>query len=122
MKYKDFEVMVHAPLPGIVSVIGGTTVLTEYPPKDPIQGNTISTYIASQAGTHFWIIATNRSENDASVIFYVDGQMAACLLCYKNNHSVNCRGVQPEAGLLRKFRFRKVTLTGITPQTAISNG
>lgn len=76
--------------------------------------NVIEGYIASQEGCEFSIIAENYSKTDASIIFYVDGQMASCLLCYKDGKSVICAGVQPQAGLLRKFVFRKATLTGMT--------
>lgn len=115
MKFKDFNVTVHTPSGESVSVTQKTTALPEYPPEDPVQGNIISTYIASQIGSQFSIVTENHTQSDASVVFYVDGQMACCLLCYKNNGSVVCAGVQPQAGLLRKFVFRKATLTGITP-------
>jgi hypothetical protein len=115
MKYKGFNVTVHTSLPQTGSEIQKPTVLTEYPPKEPLSNNIKSTYIASQAGQQFSIHVENGSDSDASVIFYVDGQMASCLLCHAKpkHNSVMCYGVQPEAGLLRKFVFRKAPLTGI---------
>lgn len=114
MKYKGFVVTVHTSLLQAGTEIQKTTALTEYPPKEPLSNNVKSTYIASQAGQQFSIHVENESDSDASVLFYVDGQMASCLLCYAKPkyNSVICHGVQPEAGLLRKFVFRKATLTG----------
>ena len=114
MKYKDFNVTVHTSLPRTETGIQNTTPLTEYRPKEPLSNNIISRYIASQPGQQFSIHVENESDSDASVLFYVDGQMASCLLCYAKPkyNSVICHGVQPRAGLLRKFVFRKVTLTG----------
>jgi hypothetical protein len=113
MKYKGFNVTVHTS-PQAGTGIQKTTVLTEYPPNEPLSNNTLSTYIASQAGQQFSIHVENESDSDASILFYVDGQMASCLLCHAKpkHNSVVCHGVQPEAGLLRKFVFRKVNLTG----------
>jgi len=101
-------------IPRIENVFGipvqKTVAVPEYYTKH--QPNVVETYIASQEGREFSIIAENHSKMDASVIFYVDGQMANCLLCYKDGKSVVCAGVQPQAGLLRKFVFQKATLTG----------
>lgn len=114
MRLKDFNVTVH--IPRTENVFGiqvqKTVPLPEYYTKH--QQNVVKTYIASQEGREFSIIAENYSEMDASIIFYVDGQMVSCLLCYRNGKSVICAGIQPQAGLLRKFVFRKATLTGIT--------
>ena len=114
MKYKEFNVTVHTSLPQTGTGIQNTTPLPEYPPKEPLSNNIMSTYIASQAGQQFSVHVENESDSDASVLFYVDGQMASCLLCYAKPkyNSVICQGVQPQAGLLRKFVFRKATLTG----------
>jgi hypothetical protein len=114
MRLKDFNVTVH--ISRTENVFGiqiqKTVALPEYYTKH--QPDVVKTYIASQEGREFSIIAENYSKMDASIVFYVDGQMVSCLLCYKNGKSVVCAGVQPQAGLLRKFVFRKATLTGIT--------
>jgi hypothetical protein len=91
------------------------TALQEYPSKEaPIQGNSASAYIASQPGLQFSIWVRNECGHDASVVFYVDGQMASVLLCYgrPQQNLIVCRGIQPEAGLLRRFVFQKANLTG----------
>jgi hypothetical protein len=77
----------------------------------------VERYIPAKAGSEFSIVVTNESLNDVSVVFYVDGQMANCLLCYAppSVNSVTCFGVEPQPGRLRKFVFRKAVLTGWVP-------
>ena len=93
-----------------------SSTLQEYPGKQ--QDKTCSAYIAAKAGEQFAIAVENESDKDASVVFYVDGQMTSVLLCYARpkHNTVVCCGVQPQAGLLRRFIFSKATLTGIKPQ------
>lgn len=113
MKYKEFEVTVRTP----ALCAGGyykDMPLIEFPPKYPVENNTISTYIPSSVGKLFSITVENESTHDASVVFYVDGQMTSVLLCYAKPkyNVVNCQGVQPQAGLLRRFVFSPVSLSG----------
>lgn len=115
MKFKGFTVkVVSGPNPGVLGV-RWPDALIEYPPKDPVHDNIVSAYIASQVGQRFSISVENGSGHDASVIFYVDGQMANVLLCYTNPsyNTVICHGIQPEAGYLRRFVFKKAVLTGV---------
>jgi hypothetical protein len=109
MKLRDFKVTVNTFAHGLAN-----TALEEYASKQTISDNTISSYIASQVGQQFFILVENEHDHDASVVFYVDGQMASVLLCYAKpkHNSVFCLGVQPEAGLLRRFVFSRATLTG----------
>jgi hypothetical protein len=113
MKYKGFNVTVNTPAlcPGAYYK---DMPLTEYPSKYPIENNTMTTYIPSNVGKMFSIAVENETQNDTSVVFFVDGQMASVLLCYaKPKHNiVNCQGVQPQAGLLRRFVFSRATLSG----------
>jgi len=113
MKFKDFTVTVTASTQCPQGILK-SVALEEYPSKQPFQGNTAFSYIASQDGKRFSICVENDSANDASVVFYVDGQMASVLLCYaKPKYSlVTCYGVQPQAGLLRRFVFKRAALTG----------
>ena len=113
MKYKEFTVTVKASSQCAQGILK-TTPLQEYPPKQPTNGNTISTYIASIPGQQFSITVDNHNSHDASVVFYVDGQMASVLLAYAKprHNSVTCYGVQPKAGLLRRFVFQRATFTG----------
>jgi hypothetical protein len=94
------------------------TVCPEYAAKqlDPTNA-VVERYIPAKAGCEFSIVVTNESFNDVSVVFYVDGQMANCLLCYAppSMNSVTCFGVEPQPGRLRKFVFRKAVLTGWAP-------
>jgi hypothetical protein len=117
MKYKGFNVTVNTFIPQNGSGVAKSEALIEYHPKHPLQNNTMSTYIASRAGQQFSIKVENETEDSASVVFFVDGQMASCLLCYARplNNEVVCYGVQPQEGILRKFMFKKATLTGISP-------
>ena|ERR1700734_3605977 len=115
MKYKEFQVTVRTP----ALCTGGyykDMPLTEFPPKYPVENNIISTYIPSSAGKLFSVAVENESTHDASIVFYVDGQMASVLLCYAKPkyNIVNCQGVQPQAGLLRRFVFSRVSLSGIS--------
>lgn len=93
-------------------------VCPEYAAKqlDPTNA-VVERYIPAKAGSEFSIVVTNESFNDVSVVFYVDGQMANCLLCYAppRVNSVTCFGVEPQPGRLRKFVFRKAVLTGCPP-------
>ena len=107
MRFRDFKVTVHRSAQGQLQ-----SPLHEYPGKE--YDNVTSAYIASKAGEQFAIMVENEGELDASVVFYVDGQMASVLLCYgKTNHNtVICYGVQPQPGLLRRFVFTRAMLTG----------
>lgn len=114
MRFKGFKVTVNTPT---VSAHGSTNLpLPEYPTKDSIHDNTISTYVESHVGKQFSISVENESLHDASVVFYVDGQMASVLLCYAKPkyNIVNCLGVQPQPGLLQRFVFSKANLSGTT--------
>ena len=112
MRLKEFNVTVNTP----TLCAGGhrNLPLPEYPAKDAVHENKTSTYVESQLGKQFSISVENDSVHDASVIFYVDGQMASVLLCYAKPkfNIVNCLGVQPQAGLLQRFVFSKATLSG----------
>jgi hypothetical protein len=114
MKYKGFNVTVNSP----TACANGynNLPLREYPAKDPVHENVISTYLEAHIGKQFSISAENDSPHDASVVFYVDGQMANVLLCYaKPRHNiVSCLGVQPEPGLLQRFVFSKAYLSGLS--------
>ena len=114
MRHKGFNVTVNTPTPCANGTYNNLP-LPEYPAKDHVNGGTISTYVESQVGKQFSIGVENESSHDASVVFYVDGQMASVLLCYaKPKHNViNCLGVQPQAGLLQRFVFSKAMLSGI---------
>ena len=111
MKFKDFIVT--------VSTAQGTSL--EYPPDPNVSANTVSTHIASRAGEQFSIVAQNDGIHDASCIFYVDGQLTSVLLCYARpkDNMVQCQGVQPAAGVLRRFVFSKATLTGKAGPTRV---
>jgi hypothetical protein len=93
-------------------------VCPEYAAKqlDPSDA-VVERYIPAKAGSEFSIVVTNESFTDISVVFYVDGQMANCLLCYAppSVNSVTCFGLEPQPGRLRKFVFRKAVLTGSPP-------
>lgn len=114
MRYKDFTVTVNSASRSPQGLLK-TVALQEYPAKGPYQGNTAYTFIASQACQQFSITVQNDNPKDASVVFYVDGQMASVLLCYAKPkcHIVTCHGVQPQPGVLRRFVFKRATLTGI---------
>ena len=118
MKYKEFIVTVNTP----TQCAGGyfkNMPLTEYPSKHPVENSTVTTYVPSHPGKLFSISVENGSLHDASVVFYVDGQMVSVLLCYAKPkyHVVNCLGVQPQAGLLRRFVFSKAILSGTQAAT-----
>ena len=112
MRLKGFKVTVNTP----TRCANGSNnlPLQEYPAKDAVQENTVSTYLESYVGTQFSISVENDSMHDASVVFFVDGQMASVLLCYAKPkyNVVTCLGVQPQAGLLQRFVFSKATLSG----------
>jgi hypothetical protein len=115
MKFKGFTVTVNSgPNEGAVGA-RRLNALNEYPTKDPVQNHTVSAYIASPVGQRFSISVKNECGHDASVVFYVDGQMANVLLCYgrPEYNNVACHGVQPKAGYLRRFIFKKATLTSV---------
>jgi hypothetical protein len=111
MRFKDFNVSVHRCIRGQLQ----SPALQEYPGRQ--DDSTCSAYIASKAGEQFAITVENEGDKDASVVFYVDGQMASVLLCYARpkHNTVVCCGVQPQAGLLRRFVFSKATLSGTDP-------
>jgi hypothetical protein len=114
MKHRGFNATVNTP----TSCANGynNLPLAEYPAKDAVHENAITTYVEAHIGKQFSISVENESTHDASVVFYVDGQMASVLLCYaKPKHNVvNCLGVQPEAGLLQRFVFSKANLSGLS--------
>jgi hypothetical protein len=74
----------------------------------------VAAYVPSRVGERFSIAVENHSLNDATCIFYVDGQMASVLMCHAKPkyYMVNCQGVQPQPGILRRFVFSRATLTG----------
>jgi hypothetical protein len=78
-------------------------------------------YIAAVNDSQFSIIVENGAPQDASVLFFVDGQMACCLLCYAKPkyNVVTCQGVQPKAGVLQRFIFKKTTHYGTSLSTQI---
>ena len=117
MKYKEFRVDVIAPHKTPAGWCPNRS-LTEYTTKSQHEGygsNERATYIAAQPGVPFSITVANESPHDASIVFYVDGQMASCLLCYARPkcNVVNCQGVQPQRGYLRRFVFSKAHFSGI---------
>ena len=116
MRFRGFNVSVHRTVQAQLQ----SPALQEYPGKQ--HDNTCSAYIASKAGEQFAITVENESDKDASIVFYVDGQMASVLLCYTRpkHNMVVCCGVQPQAGLLRRFVFSKATLTGTNPLSTTS--
>jgi len=114
MKHNGFTVTVDSPTACAQGY--NNLPLPEYPAKDAVHDNVISTYVEARIGKQFSISVENESTHDASVVFYVDGQMASVLLCYaKPRHNrVSCLGVQPEPGLLQRFVFTKANLSGMS--------
>jgi len=115
--FKNFKVNVHVPFKGP----GGWSrnlPLAEYQTKltsaDP-NSKQCTRYIAAIEGSQFAITVENGAPQDASVLFFVDGQMASCLLCYAKPkcNIVTCQGVQPKPGVLQRFLFSKANHFGI---------
>jgi len=114
--FRNFKVNVHVPFKAPEGY-SKNLPLVEYgtkPPSTDSDSHQCTRYIAALTGSQFSITVENGAPQDASVLFFVDGQMACCLLCYAKPkyNIVTCQGVQPKPGVLQRFVFRKANRFG----------